>query len=66
MQNEQWLQSSLLFQLFCSQTHYSDTFSYGTYITLQILYINVSTLRDEYYLRPSLEVEVPWNLMCRI
>ena len=33
MQNEQCFQSPLLFQLFCSQTHYSHTFSYGTYIT---------------------------------
>ena len=30
-------QSSLLFQLFCSQAHYSHTFSYGTYITPPIL-----------------------------
>ena len=32
----------------------------------QILYINASTLRDEYCLMPGLDVEVPSNLMCRI
>ena len=45
-----------MFQLFCSQTHYSHIFSYGTYITPQILYIITSTSRDEYCLRPSLSL----------
>ena len=58
MQNKQCLQSSLLFQLFCTHAHYSHTSHTGHTVHPQILYINVSTLRDEIRRPSSVELNV--------